>query len=352
MSNQETSTNPAVQPPPSEPDTRPKTVVLQQYAGIGDLIWHIPYFREAARQSRGGRVSVISQPSTLAHEIFSVEPWVDEVIYYEHRKRKSDRDTAARHGGLSGLWRMSQELKARRFERALFFTHRFNRALLARLACIPRRSAYGFNWLQRLFLNEGPFIKPYKGSSLEVYKNASAFAIAHGLCSAPIVPKMTVPDEAVEKMKGILAELPKPFYAFSIGTSEPAKQWGKENFVALAVALLKQGRGVLLSGGPKEESLARAIEAAVPEDFRSGITHLTNSPILESAAALGMARACVGNDTGAANIAAACNRPVFVVIGSRKLIDHDPLVHFLTAPKVADISVPDVFQLMGNSGVL
>ncbi|MDR2675405.1 MAG: glycosyltransferase family 9 protein [Opitutaceae bacterium] len=327
-------------------DPRPRTVVLQQYAGIGDLIWHIPYFREAARRSRGGRVSVISQPSTLARELLAHEPWIEEVIYYDHRRRKHDRATPRRHAGFPGMWRMARELKGRRFDRALFFTHRPNRAVVAWLAGIPRRSAYGFGWLQRLFLNEGPFIKPYRGPSLEVYRNASAFAIAHGLCAGPIVPKMTAPPGVVERMRRFVSGLPQPFYAFAIGTSEPGKQWGKQNFAALATELLRQGNGVLLAGGPAEDGLACEIEAGVPAELRGAIAHLTKAHILESVAALSLARACIGNDTGAVNLSAACNRPAYVVLGARKLIDHDPLVHMLTAPRLSDITVADVLGLI------
>lgn len=323
-------------------DPRPKTVVLQQYAGIGDFVWHIPYFREIARQSLGGKVSVISQPSTLAHEILAPEPWLDEVIYYDHRRRKNDRATPRKHGGLAGLRRMARELRERGFDRALLFTHRPNRAIIAWLAGIPRRSAYGFGWLQRLFLNEGPFIKPYKGPSLEVYKNATAFAIAHGFCSGPLTPRMSVPEHIVAKMRETLAPIPRPFYAFSIGTSEPDKQWGRDRFAALAAELAKRGRGVLLSGGPNETALAREIVGAVPEPLRKNILPLTQAPVLESAAALGLAQACVGNDTGSANMAAARGRPVIVILGARKRLDHDPLVRMLTAPKVTDITVSEV----------
>jgi heptosyltransferase-2 len=325
-------------------DARPRTVVLQQYAGIGDLIWHIPYFREAARRSRDGRVTVISQPSTLARELLAPEPWVEEVIYYDHRRRKHDRATSRKHAGLLGLWRMARELRARRFDRALFFTHRPNRAVLAWLAGIPRRSAYGFGWLQRLFLNAGPFIKPYAGPSLEVWRNATAFAVAHGLCTGPMVPKMTVPAEAVEKMRRFVSGLPRPFYALAIGTSEPRKQWGKQNFITLATELAGRGKGVLLTGGPKEDELACEIEAGVPAALRGAVTHLTRAPILESAAALSLAQACIGNDTGAVNLSVACNRPAYVVLGARKLIDHDPLVQMLTAPKLSDITVADVLE--------
>jgi heptosyltransferase-2 len=102
----------------------------------------------------------------------------------------------------------------------------------------------------------------------------------------------------------------------------------------------------LLTGGPGEDGLACEIEAGVPAELRGAISHLTRAHILESAAALSLARACVGNDTAAVNLSVACNRPACVVLGARKLIDHDPLVHMLTAPRLSDITVADVLALI------
>ena len=66
-------------------DHRPRTVVLLQYTGIGDLVWHIQYFKAVAQHSHGGRVTVVAQPSTLARAFISHEPWVEAVIDHDAR---------------------------------------------------------------------------------------------------------------------------------------------------------------------------------------------------------------------------------------------------------------------------
>ncbi len=38
-------------------DHRPRTAILLQFTGIGDLIWHIHYFRLIAERSRNGHPS-------------------------------------------------------------------------------------------------------------------------------------------------------------------------------------------------------------------------------------------------------------------------------------------------------
>lgn len=327
-------------------DPRPRTVIMLQYAGIGDLIWHIPYFRMIAEQSRAGQVTVVAQPSTLTKHFIGQEPWVEAVIEHDHRPRRGEKRRGA-HAGFAGMWRMARQLKAGKFDRVILFSGRPSRGLIAWLSGIPVRQGFGYRFLQRMFLNSGPYIEAYKGPSLAVYPEASAFMIAHGYCQAPVIPHMTPPVTQLAAMQTRLAHLPRPLYAFAIGTSETHKQWGVQNFADLACALIAEGGGVMLLGGPGEVELAREIEALIPEKVRHALTIVTDAPVLGSAAALQVADFCVGNDTGMTNVAAAVGRPSFVIIGSRPTLDQDPVnMHNVTAEKLSDITVERVLDLL------
>ncbi|MCW7536290.1 glycosyltransferase family 9 protein [Aquabacterium sp. A7-Y] len=326
-------------------DTRPKTAVLHQFTGIGDLVWHIPYFEAVARQSRDGQVAVIAQPSTLARDLLAHEPWLTEVIDHDHRRRRSEGRASA-HGGLTGMWRMAKQLRELKFDRLVLFSGRPSRGLLAALSGIPRRSGYGYHWLQRIFLTEPPFIPRYRGPAVAVYKEATAFAIAQGFCEDAIVPRIRVPAELVAEMSERLSHLPRPLYAFAIGTSEPHKQWGLDKFAALARRLLRTGCGVVLLGGPGERQLAEQIEAAAGQERPRAIMSLTQVPLVHTAAALHSVNACVGNDTGAISIAAASGCRTFVLLGNRPALDHDPLIQGLCADRLEDIAVDDVWRAL------
>ena len=327
-------------------DSRPRTVVLLQYAGIGDLIWHIPYFRMIAEQSQAGQVTVVAQPSTLTKHFIGREPWVEAVIEHDHRPRRGEKRRGA-HAGFAGMWRMARQLKAGKFDRIILFSGRPSRGLIAWLSGIPVRQGFGYRFLQRIFLNSGPYIEAYKGPSLAVYPEASAFMVAHGYCQAPVIPHLTPPLQQVATMQARLAHLPRPLYAFAIGTSETHKQWGVQNFADLACALIAEGGGVMLLGGPGEVALAQEIEALIPEKVRHALATVTDAPVLGSAAALQVADFCVGNDTGMTNVAAAVGRPSFVIIGSRPTLDQDPVnMHNVTAGKLSDITVERVLDLL------
>ena len=75
---------------PLEGGLRPRTLVVHHRSGIGDLVWHLPYLRAIAERSAGGKASVMARPSSRAVDVLAAENWVDEVIEYDHRPRKSE----------------------------------------------------------------------------------------------------------------------------------------------------------------------------------------------------------------------------------------------------------------------
>lgn len=334
--------------PSAQPDHRPHTVVVMQYAGIGDLVWHIPYFKAVAAQSRGDRITLVAQPSTLARQFLGEEPWIESIIDHDHRPRRTEK-RKGKHAGLAGMWRMARQLKAEQFDRIVLFSGRPSRGLIAALSGIPQRLGFGYNWLQRLFLNGPPYIEPYRGPSLRFYPEASAFAVAQGFCDRALVPRLDPPAAWVERLTERLATLPRPLYAFAIGSSETYKQWGAKNYAELASRLSRDGAGVLLLGGPGERQLAQDILSQIPAPEAQHVTAVTDVPALGSAAALRVADACVGNDTGMVNVAAAVECPTFVIIGPRPIPDHDPLMHMIKAPKLSDISVDRVFGILQDA---
>jgi heptosyltransferase-2 len=326
---------------PTEPDNRPRTAVLHQFVGMGDLVWHLPYFREIAARSQGGQISVIASPTTFARELLGHEPWVAEVIDFDRRPRRTEK-RQGRHAGIPGLFRMGTELREMGFERIVLYSHHGNRAFVAWRARIPERLGFGSSWLQRCLLTRGPFIAGYRGPSVPVYKDATAFSLAQGWCRTAIVPRLTVRADARQKMAGVLAALPQPRYAFAIGTSETFKQWGAANYAALASALIARGCGVLLLGGPPETALAAEIRAALPAGQQAGLMAITEGSVSDSVAALALCDAGIGNDTGISNMAAAVGKPSYVLLGPRPLLDHDPLMRLLCAPSLDQISLATV----------
>jgi heptosyltransferase II len=327
-------------------DPRPRTAVLLQHTGIGDLIWHIQYFKAVASQSHAGQVVVVAQPSTLARAFLGHESWVSQVVDHDHRPRRGD-GRRGKHAGLSGMNQMARELKALKLERLVMFSGRASRGLIAGLSGIPVRLAYGYNRVQRLFLTQGPFIAAHKGPGVCVYPEASAFAVAHGFCQQPITPAMDVPSDTLEAMRQRIGDLPRPITSLAIGTSEAHKQWGATNYARLAEALAAKGGSVILLGGPGEKALAHDIHQQIKPEWQSRVHPITDAPVLGSAALLKLSDACVGNDTGMVNVAAAVSCPTWVLLGDRRPLEHDPKhLHNVLGPSLQSITVPQIISAL------
>ena len=330
--------------PPASGDKRPRTAVLHQWVGMGDLVWHAPYIRRIAETSRDGQVSVIASPTTFARQLIGHEPCVREIIDFDRHPRREE-GRRGRHRGMLGLWRMGRELRAYGFDRIILLTNHANRSFVAAVAGIPQRLGYGTDWLQRRLLTSGPWIDAYAGPAVTAYKDVTAFAIAHGFADAPIVPSLVVRPDALVRARERLAGLARPIHALSIGASEPYKQWGAENFAALATLLAQAGHGVLLIGGPAERDLAQATLRLVDAGLHERLLAITDGSVAETVATMSLVQTCIGNDTGAANIAAAVGVPTWVILGPRPPLEHDPeKLRVIVAKTLAEIRPEDVAQ--------
>lgn len=322
----------------------PRTAFIHHRVGIGDLIWHLPYIRATAAQSAGGQVVVIAPPSARAPELLSAETSVSRVIEFGLRDAKGWRER------IEVQLALCKTLREERIERAVIFSGRVRYAALAWIAGVPRRAGFGFSAMQRLLLNEPPYIRPFTGDGNWVYPEATAFAVAHGLVPAAVVPRMHVPDDLIARQSASMRYLPRPRLALVIGAADRRRNWGAQRFAALATAILERGHAVVLVGGPGEAPLAAEIVAAIPDVLRERVMTLAQPSILMTAATLRHCDACVGNDTGALNMAAANAVPSLGLFGVSPPLRHDPILQAVTGAGMDAISVDAVVAALARTG--
>lgn len=320
---------------------RPRTLVVHHRSGIGDLIWHLPYIRAIAATSRGGRVTLMARPSCRAPDLLRAEPAIEEVIEYDYRPRRSE-SRRGRDAGLRGFLRITALVRSRRFDRVYVFSSRTRYAFLAWFAGIPRRAGFGFSRMQRFALGTGPYIRPHRGEGSWVYPEATEFARVHGFVQGPLVPRIDVPQDLLAEAAQALSALPVARVALVIGTSEPRKDWGTARFTALAQALIARGFGVLVLGGPGEAQAAERILAGLGRP--SEAVAVCRVSVLQSAALLKCCSLCVGNDTGALNLAAAVGVRCIGLFGPTRALRHDPGIDAIEAASMDAIAVDDVLR--------
>lgn len=77
---------------------------------------------------------------------------------------------------------------------------------------------------------------------------------------------------------------------------------------------------------------------------------ITDASVYGSAAILKLADACVGNDTGMVNVAAAVDTRTYVLMGSRPALDHDRAhMTMVNAPSLSELPVTQVVAMLKGS---
>lgn len=97
------------------------------------------------------------------------------------------------------------------------------------------------------------------------------------------------------------------------GAAYPARRWPAERFAAVAAALRDRGEHVVVTGGPRETSLARRVADLAGLAGTADLSGRTPLPVL--AALVAGARLVVCGDTGVAHLATAFRTPSVLLFG-------------------------------------
>jgi ADP-heptose:LPS heptosyltransferase len=93
------------------------------------------------------------------------------------------------------------------------------------------------------------------------------------------------------------------------GAAAPARRWPASRFATLAAALAGQGHRVVVTGGPAERPLARAVAS------EAGVPALLDLSLVELLSLVGRARLVVCGDTGLAHVASNYRTPSVLLFG-------------------------------------
>ena len=58
-----------------------KTAIISIYPGIGDIIWHLPFFTALAKTAAKKKIHLFTIKTTLAKEILKYDEIIDKIHY-------------------------------------------------------------------------------------------------------------------------------------------------------------------------------------------------------------------------------------------------------------------------------
>lgn len=125
-----------------------------------------------------------------------------------------------------------------------------------------------------------------------------------------VQPWLPVDPAAERWCRELFSRAPdQPIALLNPGAGWGAKRWPVERYAAVAAALVDRGFRVLVNAGPREESLARALQAQCPA------AEAVHCSLGELIALTRRAAVVIAGDTGPLHLACALGRPVVGIYG-------------------------------------
>ena len=246
-----------------------KLLLVQVRSGIGDMILAgIPYIHALSKKFNT-KLTLLAKESSKASDLFSEDEHTDEIITLNKEK-----------DGVGGIFKLSNELKKRNFDKIFIFNSSLRYNLIARLASI--KSIYQY---------------PLFRSKDNIVHSAKIFteSITNGIVS-------TEPNLIIKKVD---KNIDKSFKHICLGVSAsgPTKRWNINNYIRLAEEIAKKTKcKFYIAGGEKDLDLINKFKNS---DVEKNCVSFEKLSIKETLPIIKNCDLYIGNDTGWAHIAVA-----------------------------------------------
>ena len=309
-----------------------KTAIISIYPGIGDIIWHLPFFRALARKSEKKKIHLFTKKTTLAKEILEHDKAIDKIYYLN--------ETREFFNTIKNFPKIVRIIKKERFETIWIFHRSPRYAIIARLAKI--KNIYGFGLgAQKIWLTS----KKNIGKDLKKSDNidkAKKFLSIHGIKYYQDF-KLKLPEFIINRELKKFKKFTKPWISIGFSCNKTAfmknnlpysfyRTWRPEYFSKLINIFLNKNKRktVFLIGAENEVNLAKKIKKKCY--FRNNIV-ISCSPIITNLSILTKSKCFIGNDSGPLNLSGAIGTKSFGLFGASPPIKNINNVYALVPPK-------------------
>ena len=176
-----------------------KILIIQPKKGMGDMIIYLPYIHAISKKYKKS-VSVLVKDNSRAKDLLAEDNHINEIITL---KKEMD--------GISGIFRLSKELKKRNFEKVFIFNSSLRYNLISRLAGIK------FIYQYPLFRSKDNIVLSAKVFTEDVINEVAS----------------TEPNVIIKKRNDNLDKTFK-HVCLGISASGPTKRWDINNYIRLA----------------------------------------------------------------------------------------------------------------------
>jgi heptosyltransferase-2 len=283
-----------------------KKILIRAPNWIGDGVLSMPAVEAVKKAFHRAELTIMTRPWVAP--LYFNNPHVDGIIEY---------DTTGKHKGLTGKWKLIDEMKEREFDLVILFQNAFEAALLSFLARIPVRVGYSRD-LRAPLLTHAIDVDPRILESHEVFYYLNLLErVGIETDNDPKPTLSLTPEEenrADETIKneGMAGDL---IAGMAPGASYgPAKRWGIERFAEVADMLIHQCNAKIICFGDRGDfSICQEIVNKVGS---KALNFAGKANLRQFIALLNCTSLFITNDSGPMHIAAALDIPTIALFGS------------------------------------
>ena len=258
-----------------------KVLVIQPKIGMGDMVIYLPYIHAISKKYQKP-VSILVKENSRASQLLAEDKHIKEIIKLDRTKNNSGV-----HDGLSGIFKLSGDLKSKKFDKVFIFNSSLRYLLISKIAGIKNISQYP------LFRKKDNIV-----TSAKIFTENELGEIVS------TQPELKINDDKVNEAK---QKFSKEFKHICLGISAsgPTKRWDIKNFIKLCINInARTPSKFYLAAGNNDKSL---IDQLINSEIGKNCESFQNLKIKDTLPIIKNCNLYVGNDTGWLHISSALN---------------------------------------------
>ncbi len=256
-----------------------KVLVIQPKIGMGDMVIYLPYIHAISKKYQKP-VSILVKENSRASQLLAEDKHIKEIIKLDRTKNNSGV-----HDGLSGIFKLSRDLKLKKFDKVFIFNSSLRYLLISKIAGIKNISQYP------LFRKKDNIV-----TSAKIFTENELGEIVSSQ------PELIVNDNKVNEAK---QKFSKEFKHICLGISAsgPTKRWNIKNFLKLCIDInARTPSKFYIAAGNNDKDL---IDQFLNSELSNNCISFKDLKISETLPIIKNCNIYIGNDTGWLHISSA-----------------------------------------------
>jgi len=256
-----------------------KVLVIQPKIGMGDMVIYLPYIHAISKKYQTP-VSILVKENSRANQLLAEDKHIKEILILDRAKNNSGA-----HDGLSGFFKLSRDLKLKKFNKVFIFSSSLRYLLISKIAGIKNISQYP------LFRKKDNIV-----TSAKIFTENELGDIVS------TQPELKISDDKVNKEK---QKFSKEFKHICLGISAsgPTKRWDIKNFIKLCINInARTPSKFYLAAGNNDKNL---IDQFLNSELSNNCVSFKDLKISETLPIIRNCNLYIGNDTGWLHISSA-----------------------------------------------